>query len=304
VEISNKLITILGPTAVGKTKLATQLAYKFNGEIISADSRQVYIGMDIGTGKDISDYTINNQKVPYHLIDVVKPHCEFNLYLFQQLFLHSYKEVINKNKNVFFVGGSALYLNSILQNYSMTKINFNSDRAEELKKKSKVELRAILLDLKQNQHNTTDLIDKDRIIKAILIAEETNKDKNRKIQFEPLVLGVTEDREILKKRIRSRLKERLANGMIKEVQTLIDCGITHNKLRFFGLEYKFISLYLSGELNHNDMQQKLASAIIQFSKKQITWFRKMEREGVKIHWIKNNEIEKANNLILDFTNSH
>ncbi|MEE9430334.1 MAG: tRNA (adenosine(37)-N6)-dimethylallyltransferase MiaA [Melioribacteraceae bacterium] len=302
-KISNKLITILGPTAVGKTKFATQLAYKFNGEIISADSRQVYIGMDIGTGKDLSDYEINNQKIPYHLIDVVKPHCEFNLYLFQQLFQNSFKKIISRNKLTFLVGGSALYLNSILQNYSLNKIDFNSERAEQLKIFSEDELKTILLGLKQNQHNTTDLIDKERIINAILIAEKNNENKKDNIAFKPLVIGVTDDREIVKERIRKRLKERLTNGMIEEVQTLLDEEITHNKLRLFGLEYKFISMYLTGELNRNDMHQKLASAIIKFSKKQMTWFRKMEREGVKIHWLKNNEIEKAEILISDFTNN-
>jgi len=300
VNLSNKLITILGPTAVGKTKFATQLAYKFNGEIISADSRQVYIGMDIGTGKDLDDYTINNQQIPYHLIDVVKPHCEFNLYLFQQLFLKSFKEIKSRNKNAFLVGGTSLYLNSILQNYALAKVDFNSKRAEELSELSKSELKNILLTSKQTQHNTTDLLDKERLIKAILISESI-EDNEKDIGLEPLVIGVTEDREIVKERIRQRLKVRLANGMIDEVKTLLENGITHNKLRFFGLEYKFISMYLTGELNHNDMQQKLASAIIQFSKKQMTWFRKMEREGVNIHWLKNNELEKAEKLIEDFT---
>lgn len=299
-NLSNKLITILGPTAVGKTKFATQLAYKFNGEIISADSRQVYIGMDIGTGKDLDDYTINNQQIPYHLIDVVKPHCEFNLYLFQQLFLKSFKEIKSRNKNAFLVGGTSLYLNSILQNYALAKVDFNSKRAEELSELSKSELKNILLTSKQTQHNTTDLLDKERLIKAILISESI-EDNEKDIGLEPLVIGVTEDREIVKERIRQRLKVRLANGMIDEVKTLLENGITHNKLRFFGLEYKFISMYLTGELNHNDMQQKLASAIIQFSKKQMTWFRKMEREGVNIHWLKNNELEKAEKLIEDFT---
>ncbi|MCP5062591.1 MAG: tRNA (adenosine(37)-N6)-dimethylallyltransferase MiaA, partial [Ignavibacteriae bacterium] len=260
-NLSNKLITILGPTAVGKTKFATQLAYKFDGEIISADSRQVYIGMNIGTGKDLEDYTINNQQIPYHLIDVVKPHYEFNLYLFQQLFLNSYKEITSRNKKAFLVGGTSLYLNSILQNYALAKVDFNSKRAEDLSEYSESELKNILLNLEQTQHNTTDLIDKKRLIKAILITESMDNNKED-LELEPLVIGVTEDRQIVKERIRDRLKVRLANGMIDEVKTLLENGIAHNKLRFFGLEYKFISMYLTGELNHNDMQQKLASAII------------------------------------------
>ncbi|MCP5061420.1 MAG: tRNA (adenosine(37)-N6)-dimethylallyltransferase MiaA, partial [Ignavibacteriae bacterium] len=181
----------------------------------------------------------------------------------------------------------------------LAKVDFNSKRAEDLSEYSESELKNILLNLEQTQHNTTDLIDKKRLVKAILIAESMDNNKEN-FELEPLVIGVTEDRQIVKERIRNRLKVRLANGMIDEVKTLLENGITHNKLRFFGLEYKFISMYLTGELNHNDMQQKLASAIIQFSKKQMTWFRKMEREGIKIHWLKNNEIDMAQSLIADF----
>ena len=282
---SRKLITILGPTAVGKTKFASQLAYTFNGEIISADSRQVYIGMDIGTGKDYEDYIVNGTKIKSHLIDVVKPECEFNLYLFTQLFKNSFNEIIQNKKLPFLVGGTGLYLSSIIQKYQLNDADFNSERAKELENFTELELREILLKLQPKVHNTTDIIEKDRIIKAIIVAESKSEGKESE-EFSSLIIGLTDEREKVKERIRIRLKDRLNNGMIEEVERLIDSGISHEKLRFFGLEYKFLSMYLTGELNYNDMYQKLASAIIQFSKRQMTWFRKMEKGGIKIHWLK------------------
>jgi tRNA dimethylallyltransferase len=299
VNNSNKLITILGPTAVGKTRVASQLAYNFDGEIISADSRQVYIGMDLGTGKDYKDYIINEKEIKSHLLDVVKPHCEFNLYLFSQLFKNYYKEIIENNKIPFLVGGTGMYLSSILQRYKLAPVDFNSERANKLRKFEIPELIEILLDLNPKLHNTTDLTKKERIIKAILIAESDEKELCEE-ELDILVLGIYEERENHIKKIRTRLKQRLDEGMIKEVEKLISSGITHEKLRFFGLEYKFISMYLCGELNFNDMYQKLASAIIQFSKRQMTWFRKMEKEGVKINWVKNTEIDLAGELINNF----
>lgn len=297
--MNNKLITILGPTAVGKTRFAVQLANKFNGEIISADSRQVYIGMDIGTGKDLNDYYIDGKKINYHLIDVVKPHCEFNLYLFTQLFNSAYKEIIGNSKIPFLVGGTALYLNSILSKYKLSKVDFNSPRFAVLEEKSEDELKEILLDINPKQHNITDLVDKERIIKAIIIAEQSESEGNT-LELEHLVIGINEDREIVKKRIRERLKKRLQEGMIEEAKTLLNSGVSHEKLRFFGLEYKFLSMYLKSELNYNDMYQKLASAIIQFSKRQMTWYRKMEREGVKINWLNSQQISYAEQLVEEF----
>ena len=299
-NFSRKLITILGPTAVGKTKFAAQLAYNFDGEIISADSRQVYIGMDIGTGKDYGDYIVNNTKIRSHLIDVVKPECEFNLYLFTQLFKNSFNEIIQNKKLPFLVGGTGLYLSAIIQKYHLNKADFNSNRAKELASFTEDELRQILYKLNPKLHNTTDTTEKARIVRAILIAEsEMNFEKNNDIDF--LIIGLIDEREKIKEKIRVRLKERLANGMIEEAERLIDSGITHEKLRFFGLEYKFLSMYLTGELNYNDMYQKLASSIIQFSKRQMTWFRKMEKEGIKIHWLKNNQLSEAEELIKSFT---
>lgn len=297
---SKKVIVILGPTAVGKTKFAVKLAHQFNGEIISADSRQVYIGMDIGTGKDLEDYTFQNQIIKSHLIDVVKPHCEFNLYIFQKLFYNSVREIYTSEKLPFLVGGTGLYLSSVIQKYSLPKIDFNSGRYKVLNNFSEEKLIEILKDLKPKLHNKTDLTEKGRIISAILIAEENEEKGFQEENLEFLILGIYEDREILKNRIRERLKTRLKTGMIEEVENLLQNGISHEKLRFFGLEYKFISQYLTGELNFNDMQQKLASSIIQFSKRQMTWFRKMEKEGIVINWLKNDEIENAENLVSNF----
>jgi tRNA dimethylallyltransferase len=299
VNYSRKLITILGPTAVGKTKFASQLAYTFNGEIISADSRQVYIGMDIGTGKDYEDYIVNGTKIKSQLIDVVKPECEFNLYLFIQLFKNSFNEIIQNKKLPFLVGGTGLYLSSIIQKYQLNDADFNSERAKELENFTDSELRDILLKLQPKVHNTTDIIEKDRIIKAIIVAESKSEGKESE-EFSSLIIGLTDEREKIKERIRIRLKDRLNNGMIEEVERLIDSGISHEKLRFFGLEYKFLSMYLAGELNYNDMYQKLASAIIQFSKRQMTWFRKMENGGIKIHWLKYNQLSEAEELIKSF----
>ncbi len=301
-NVENKLITILGPTAVGKTRFAAKLAYRFNGEIISADSRQVYVGMDIGTGKDYQDYFIDNTKIKTHLIDVISPLEEFNLFLFRKYFYQAFKQIINNKKTPFLVGGTALYLNSILKNYKIAEVNFNSKRATYLYSLPQKQLKKILLNIKQNQHNVTDLIEKERIVKAILIAEAENKKNDDEVDISSLIIGITDSRDIVKERIRKRLKIRLEEGMIDEVKTLLAKGVTHNKLKFFGLEYKFLSMYLNKEINYNDMYQKLASAIIQFSKRQMTWFRKMEREGIKIHWLKTNEIDKAEKLIKEFIN--
>ncbi len=301
-NFSKKLITILGPTAVGKTKFAAQLAYDFGGEIISADSRQVYIGMDIGTGKDYEDYLINGTQVRSHLIDLVKPNCEFNLYLYTQLFKKAFTQIIENKKLPFLVGGTGLYLSAVIQNYSLELVDFNSPRFSQLEEYPIEDLAKILLELKPELHNTTDLLDKERIIKAIMIAEKPKEDNAIDSPLDNLIIGITDEREVVKERIRNRLKQRLQGGMVQEVEELLKLGITHEKLRFFGLEYKFLSMYLAGELNYNDMYQKLASAIIQFSKRQMTWFRKMEKEGVKIHWLKNNQGNEAEGLITSFTN--
>lgn len=290
------LITILGPTATGKTKLALQLADYFNGEIISADSRQVYRGMNIGSGKDLSEYSLNGKQIPYHLIDIIDPTEEFNVYSFQEGFYKSFNEIKNKNKLPFLVGGTGMYLSSVLQNYNLIKADFETYK-KSLSSFSEDKLREMLLALNPTLHNTTDLNDRERIIKAIAVSKSQESNIKRS-KLKSFTIGVNFSRDEIKKRITTRLKTRLdEEGMIDEVKSLMDSGISYDKLIFFGLEYKFIAQYLKGELNKNDMFQKLNSAIHAFSKRQMTWFRKMEREGVVINWIDGADFNKAKQLI-------
>ena len=293
-----ELITILGPTATGKTKLAAHLAYQLNGEIISADSRQVYKFMDIGTGKDLTDYVIDGNTVPFHLINIVEPTGEYNLYNFQMDFYKEFKKIKNNGKIPFLAGGSGLYLSSILQNYKLKRADNSEEKINELNSLSEEELRKTLLSLKPKQHNITDLIDKERIIKAILIEKTDNKNISEAYgAISSLNIGINIERSEINKRITKRLKKRFDEGMIEEVSNLLNIGITHDKLAFFGLEYKYISLYLLGDLNFNDMFQKLNSAIHNFAKKQMTWFRKMEREGVNMKWFNGNDYNRILTLI-------
>lgn len=305
------LITILGPTAAGKTTLAAELAYMFNGEIISADSRQVYSHMDIGTGKDLDAYSVNQTRIPYHLIDIARPEEEFNLFLYLKHFYKVFNEVSQKGRIPFLTGGTGLYLNAVLKGYSLNEVPEWKERYSVLEEMNEEDLRRMLVKLKPAQHNTTDLSDKERIIRAIIIAEAALQEQNLLDTFSPgelnksvsseginsLVLGVYLDREIIKKRITLRLKERLKSGMIEEVEGLVQSGISYEKLDFFGLEYRYISLYLKGSLNYNDMYQKLNSAIHSFAKRQMTWFRKMEKEGVDIHWINGPDVKEAEKII-------
>src|SRR3990172_2465529 len=257
------LITILGPTATGKTRLAAKLAQRYKGEIISADSRQVYIGMDIGTGKDYNDYAINNTKINYHLIDIVRPDHEFNLFMFKELFAITFSDIISRNKLPFLVGGTGLYISSIIQNYDLKKADFNSSRINELEQMEIEDLRNLLLKLNSQIHYKRDLFSKERVIKTIT----------------------------------ERLKKRLDEGMVDEVKRLLESGITFERLASFGLEYKFISMHLQGKLSFDEMFQKLNTAIHQFAKRQMTWFRKMEREGVKIEWLNGADFDTACGII-------
>jgi tRNA dimethylallyltransferase len=292
------LVTLLGPTATGKTKLAAFLAKELNGEIISADSRQVYKYMDIGTGKDLSDYIVDNINVPYHLINIAEPTEEYNLYRFKSDFYQTFEKIKASGKLPFLVGGTGMYLSAILENYKLLKADLSENRIDELENYSEEKLRGILLSRKPKQHNITDLINKERIIKAILI-EEANQFENIQSvdSISSLNIGIKLERNEIKKRITDRLKKRLEEGMIDEIKNLLDMGISHNKLSFFGLEYKFISQYVGGKINYNDMYQKLNSAIHSFAKRQMTWFRKMEREGVNISWFDGKDYEAILNFI-------
>ncbi|MFA7287566.1 MAG: tRNA (adenosine(37)-N6)-dimethylallyltransferase MiaA [Melioribacteraceae bacterium] len=291
------LLTILGPTAAGKTRLSAQIANRFNGEILSADSRQVYLGMDIGTGKDIKDYTMNGVQIPYHLIDIISPKDEFSMFQFRKVFYESFLDIKERNKLPILSGGTGLFIHSILKNYSMQEVNFSGERFEELSGLELDELINILNFQNASLHNTTDLTEKKRVIKAILIAESQGNEFTLPYNINSFVIGVRVERSMIKENIKLRLKVRLESGMIEEAEKLIEEGITFEKLHFFGLEYKYLALYLSGKLNYNDMQQKLFSAICEFAKKQMTWFRKMEKEGINIHWIEGADFNEAEKLV-------
>lgn len=292
------LITILGPTAVGKTFLGASLANYFGGEIISADSRQVYKRMDIGTGKDLNDYFISGKLVPYHLIDIIEPKDEYNLFLFNQHFFRIFNEITSRGTIPFLVGGTGLYLHSVLKNYDLNPVEFDENRYSELNELTLEALSGLLVNMNPSLHNTTDLLIKERVMRAIMISEkEIQIGAERTNKINSLIIGVSLERDKIKKRITARLKQRLEQGMIEEVEKLVHEGITFERIEAFGLEYKFIGKYLKGEFNRNDMFQKLNSAIHSFSKRQMTWFRKMEREGIKINWIEGPDYEAAKQII-------
>ena len=288
------LITILGPTATGKTRIAAQLARDINGEIISADSRQVYRYMDIGAGKDLIEFQKSN--VNYHLIDIIDPSEEYNLFRFTKDFHSSFKKITQKNKFPILVGGTGLYLSAILQSYYLPEIS-NETELQKLSSLKLKELRIILLKLKPKLHNKTDLVTKDRLVRAILVERFRVKNKKTLPSIHSLNIGINLDREVIKKRITKRLKERLSNGMIEEVKDLLQRGISFEKLNYFGLEYKFVCQYINEKLNYNDMFQRLNSSIHNFAKRQMTWFRKMEREGINIQWLDGPDFDSAVQLI-------
>jgi len=291
--INYDLLVITGPTASGKTALAATLASRLNGEIISADSRQVYREMNIGTGKDYSDYLINGTRIPVHLIDIVDPGSRFNVFEYQKSFLKVFQDMTNRNKFPVICGGSGMYLDSVISGYKLIEVPPDEAFREDLEKKSMDELIEILRSYK-NLHNTTDIDTKKRVVRAIEIEHyysENNEVELDLPDFRSLVIGIKYDRESRRKRISQRLKERLAHGMIEEVQMLIDKGISTETLLYYGLEYKFITLFLTGKIPYEEMFCRLEIAIHQFAKRQMTWFRGMERRGVKVRWIDGN-IEK------------
>jgi tRNA dimethylallyltransferase len=281
------LLVITGPTASGKTSLAAVVAQRVEGEIISADSRQVYRGMNLGTGKDYDDYRVNGTDVPYHLIDIADPGYKYNVFEYQRDFNKVYSDL--KKRKIFPVvcGGSGMYADSIITGYKMFEVPPDSGLRIELEKKSIEELKEILSTFK-NLHNTTDIDTKKRVIRAIEI-EHSNRNKGNHYSEFPevraLLIGVMFDRDTRRKRISERLKQRLNSGMVDEVKNLIDLGINTETLIYYGLEYKFITLYLTGKISYQEMVRDLEIAIHQFAKRQMTWFRGMERRGIKINWI-------------------
>ena len=296
------LIAILGPTASGKTNLAVRLANDLNSEIISADSRQVYRGMNIGTGKDLSEYNINDSTIPYHLIDIVDPSYEFSLFEYQKRFFDVFKEITQRNIIPIMAGGTGLYIDSVLSRYEMVEAPENKELRQSLHNLSSSALSKRLQYLNPKQHNSTDLLDRDRIIRAIEIAEysKNNKDNHSDLpEVNPLVIGIKWERAILRERITCRLSDRLKSGMVEEVENLHTSGISWDKIDFFGLEYRYLGQYLQGKINYNDMFQKLNSAIHKFAKRQETWFRRMERKGTKINWIDEGEYKKVKELVFN-----
>jgi len=278
------LLTILGPTASGKTRLAVALAGELNAEIISADSRQVFRGMDIGTGKDLHEYG----DVPYHLIDIQEPGSEFSVFAFQRLFCRAFEEITARDRLAILCGGTGLYLDAALRGYRLVEVPEDAQLRAELGEKDDAALAATLWELRPDQHNTSNLTDRDRTIRAIEIARHEARHHAATEpwpEIRPLVIGIRWERSELRRRITERLKQRLEGGMIQEVERLHENGISWERLDYYGLEYRFVGAYLRGESNRNDLFQKLNSAIHDFAKRQETWFRRMERNGVAIHWV-------------------
>jgi len=291
-----KMITILGPTASGKTPLAAALAQQIDGEIISADSRQVYRRMDIGTGKDLADYSlvVNGRPVdiPYHLIDICEPGTKYNLFQYQQDFFDAYQDIIGRGKRPILCGGTGLYIEAVLKGYQLSPVPQNPELRARLEGKTLEELTQILVELKQKNgstmHNTTDVDSCQRAIRAIEIEEynlQTPTPKRELPPIDSLIIGVNIDREARREKITRRLKARLEEGMIEEVRGLLAEGIPAEDLIYYGLEYKFVTEYLVGKTTYDEMFQRLEIAIHQFAKRQMTWFRGMERRGFTIHWI-------------------
>ena len=293
-----QMITILGPTASGKTPVAARLAAEISGEIISADSRQVYRRMDIGTGKDLADYVIRDQntgdcrQIPYHLIDIREPGTKYNLFEYQQDFFEVYEDIRGRGAVPILCGGTGLYIEAVLKGYHLSPVPQNQELRDRLEGKSLAELTEMLMELKirtgSNMHNTTDVDSCQRAIRAIEIETYNIDHPTPRRELPPvdsLIIGIDIDRELRREKITRRLKTRLEEGMIDEVKALLDEGIPVENLTYYGLEYKFVTEYLTGQSTYDEMFTRLEIAIHQFAKRQMTWFRGMERRGFIINWI-------------------
>ena len=293
-----KMITILGPTASGKTLVAARLAAEIGGEIISADSRQVYRRMDIGTGKDLADYVVRNQEsgvsrqISYHLIDIREPGTKYNLFEYQQDFFDAYEAIQSRGAIPILCGGTGLYIEAVLKGYHLSPVPQNQALRDSLEGKSLAELTQMLTDLKaktgSNMHNTTDVDSCQRAIRAIEIETYNIEHPTPRRELPPvdsIIIGIDIDRELRREKITRRLKARLEEGMVEEVKALLDEGIPADDLIYYGLEYKYLTEYVIGRLTYDEMFRQLEIAIHQFAKRQMTWFRGMERRGFNIHWI-------------------
>jgi len=296
------LITILGPTASGKTQLAVHVAANMNGEIISGDSRQVYQNMSLGTGKDLGDYVVDNKPIPYHLIDIVAAGYKYNVYEYQKDFFKAFEEITKRGNQPILCGGSGLYLESVIRGYKLIAVPDNLELRNWMKGQSNENLIQMLASYKK-LHNQTDTSNRKRLERAIEIEEyysKHNVDETPFPKINNIIFGVRYSRNNERNRISCRLKQRLKDGMVNEVKSLLDSGINPNDLIYYGLEYKFLTLYIQGLISWDEMFNQLNIAIAQFAKRQMTWFRRMERNGIEINWIQGNlPLAEKVNIILN-----
>ena len=295
------LIVVLGATATGKTKLAVQIANELNGEIISADSRQIYKKMDIGTGKDYNEYSIKDHQIKYHLIDILEPQYDYSVYQFQKDFKQAFDQIKLNNKVPILCGGTGLYIESVLLDYALFKASPNLKLRQNLEKKSLDELRTIAGEEFLKNTNDSEINNKRRIIRFIEKLNQKDQSPKQIIKIKsPLILGTKFERDIIRKKISIRLLQRLEEGLIEEVNNLIKDGISYERLESIGLEYKFVSYYLKKQLTRDELIIKLTTAIQQFAKRQLSWYRRMERRSLKINWIKNADYNIALDVIRKF----
>lgn len=301
-----KLLVIVGPTATGKTAVATRVAARLNGEIISGDSRQVYRGMDIGTGKDLSEYIVDGKQIPYHLIDIAPAGYKYNLYMFQRDFNAAYRDIVERGKQPVLCGGTGLYIEAVLGGYQLLEVPVNCQLRAEIEGLSCEELKARLLGYPNYKpHNITDFANRRRLVRAIEIEEYYRNNEAHGVEvpeIEPLIYGIDIPRDLRRERITARLDQRLDEGMVDEVRGLIDGGVNPDDLIYYGLEYKYVTQYVTGVLDYAEMRRLLEISIHQFAKRQMTWFRGMERRGYKIEWIDGvrSVDERVNQVIENF----
>jgi len=296
------LVVITGPTATGKTRLAANLAARLGGEVISADSRQVYRGMDLGTGKDLDDFQVDGTMVPFHLIDIADPGYEYNVYEFQRDFLEAYAEIKSRDKKPVLCGGTGLYIEAAIGGYRLQKVPENPALRKKLDSMPMKELVTMLGRMK-TLHNITDTTDRERLLRAIEIVSHEREHKAGSFEYPGInakIFGIWFDRPVLRQRITHRLEQRLADGMVEEVEGLLGHGLKPDQLMFYGLEYRYLTQYITGNISYEEMFQKLNTAIHQFAKRQVTWFRRMEKKGYNIHWIDGElPLESKINIVIE-----
>lgn len=286
-SLTTKLLTITGPTACGKTSLAAELAYQLGGEIISADSRQVFRGMDIGTGKDLADYHLHGTDIPYHLIDIHEAGYEYNVYQFQNDFIRAYGDIVSRGRQPILCGGTGMYIEAVVSGYQLADAPVDPDFRKRMEVYSDEQLTERLASYIK-LHNHTDTEDRDRLLRALEIQEYHRQHPDRyphMPEVEHCIVCVTYPRAVVIERIGVRLRQRLEEGMVDEVRRLLDAGVPETRLLRYGLEYKHLTRYLKGECRYDEMYENLYTDIRRFAKRQMTWFRRMERQGIPLHWL-------------------